>query len=67
MLQVQDVVALVWPADAFFHFPAATVGGDVGEGESAVDHQTAELRGFSVEVVMSAERAGWRTQNTAEI
>lgn len=54
----------VWPsppADALLHFPAAAVGGDVGEGESAVDHQAAELKRFGVEVVASAERAGCRT------
>ncbi len=67
VMQVNDDVAVLWPADALLHFPAAAVGGDVGEGESAVDHQTAELRRFCVEEVMSAERTRWRTQSKKHI
>lgn len=45
--------------DALLHFPAAAVGGDVGEREPGVHHYAAELGGVCVEVVMSTKRAGW--------
>lgn len=37
------MLLLLSPADALLHGAAATERDDVGEGESRVDHQTAEL------------------------
>lgn len=62
LLQDNDL----WPADALLHFPTAAVWRDMGEGESSVDHQAAELRGFVVEVVVCAEKARWVNTDTGE-
>lgn len=63
----QKFPSYIDPADAVLHGAAAAVGGDVCEGESRIDHQTAELRRFSVEVVMSAERAGVGPESRLEL